>query len=122
MLACRDADGRWIRQRVMRQAPSLIENGDAAVEAFVDVHRRFGIAAPAGSEEELQATRAEGHGVVIADDALVLEAEDRLRIQPRGPRPIRGRRARRRLRKARIVAREEVCEEGVRLLAVGDVG
>lgn len=104
----------------MRQAPSLIENGDAPIEAFVDVYRGFRVAATAGSGEELQAVRAEGDGVVVADDALVLEAEDRVRIESGRPWAIGRSGIGGRLRKARIETREEVGEIRVRALAVPD--
>ncbi len=86
--ARRDADEWCARQGLTRQASPLVVDGNAAIEALVDLDRGLRIAATAGSGEELQAVRAAGDGVIVADDPLVLEAEDGLRIESGWPRPI----------------------------------
>ena len=96
--------GRWCGDRLPGEAALLIEDGEGAIEALVDFHGGFGVTAPARSRGDLQAMRAERDGVVVADDAEVLEAEDRLGVEPGRPRAIRGCGIGRRLGKARIVA------------------
>ncbi len=66
--------------------------------------------------------RAAGDGVVVADDALVLEAQDGLGIECSGPRSIRRHRIGGRVSKACIEAREEICEVRVRAVTVPHAG
>jgi hypothetical protein len=66
--------------------------------------------------------RPERDGVVVADDPLVLEAEDGVRIKSGRPRPIGGGRGQWPLGKARIEAREEVGETDIRAVAIPDPG
>ncbi len=60
--------------------------------------------------------------MVVAHSAPVLEAEDGLRIEPRGPGAIGGGGIRGGLGEARIVASQEAVEEGIRPRAVDDAG
>ena len=66
--------------------------------------------------------RAAGDGVVVTNDALVLEAKDGVRIEGGGPRPIRRQRIGGRVSKACIETREEICEVRVRAVTVPHAG
>ena len=118
-----DAVGRWCRREPLaRDRDALIEDGDGPIEAFVDLDEGFRIAAALRTGEELDALSAERDRVVVVHGALVFEAEDRLGIAPGRPRAVGGCGIGRWVRKARIRAGEEVGQEGVRPLAVGDAG
>jgi hypothetical protein len=65
----------------------VIDDGICAIEVLMDVDAGFGIAAAVG--ENLQHMGAEGDGVVVGDDARVLETEDRVRDELGGPGTIR---------------------------------
>lgn len=99
-----------------------VENGNVAIEALVHFDDRLGIASLPGIGQKLDLFGAEGDRVVVAHGAPVLEAEDSLRIEAGGPRAIGGGRMRRRLGEAGVVVREEVLQEGIRPLTVGDMG
>jgi len=95
-----------------------MEEGPGAIEALMDLDPSFGIAASIG--EDLEDVRPEGDGVVVGDDARVLETEQRLGDEVGGPGAIRGLGPSGGASKARIVALEESREEGVRRVRVGD--
>ena len=121
MSACRDATrGRRRGEPLAGDAGALGEDGDAPIEALVDLNGSLRVTAALRPGQELDVVRAEGDRVVVADDAAVLEAEDCLRVKPGRPRAIRGRGIGRRLGKARIVAGQESAQEGVRPVAVGN--
>lgn len=101
-----------------RHASAVVDDGKRAIEALVDLDAGFGVAAAVG--QKLKDVRAEGDGVVVGDDARVLEAEDGIRDEMGGPGTIRALRPRRRSGKACIVAAEESREEGVRGVCGGD--
>src|SRR2546422_536716 len=122
MLSCGDAPGWQTRQCLSRQAPLLIEDSETTIETFVDVDRGFRIAPTAGTGKQLEAMRAAGDGVVVTNDALVLEAKDGVRIEGGGPRPIRRHRIGGRVSKACIETREEICEVRVRAVTVPHAG
>ncbi len=123
MPAGRDAVSRQHRaEPPTGDAGALVEDGERPIEALVNLDGGLRIAAAQRPGQELEVVRGEGDRVVVADDALILEAEDGLRIEPGRPGAIRRRRIRRRLSEARIVAGQEVSEEGVRAVAIGDPG
>jgi len=109
-------------QAVAREACALVDDGDAPIKALVDLDERLGIAAPTARREQLDQFRPKGDGVVVADRALVFEAEDGLGIEACGPRTIGGSRIGRLLGEAGIEARKEVPQEGIRALAIEDAG
>src|SRR3990170_8270454 len=109
-------------QAVAREACALVDDGDAPIKALVDLDERLGIAAPTARREQLDQFRPKGDGVVVADRALVFEAEDGLGIEACGPRTIGGSRIGRLLGEAGIEARKEVPQEGIRALAIDDAG
>ncbi len=120
-VARRDAiPDRACCQRPTRDTGALGEDGEPAIEAFVYLDDDLRVAVAVRARQELEGVRPERDGVVVTDDATVFEAEDGLRVEPSGPRAIRRRRIRRRLGKARIVAGQEVRQEGVGALAIGD--
>ena len=105
--------GRCCGDRLTGEATLLIADSDRPIEALVDFHGGFGVTAPARSLGDLQAMRAERDGVVVADDALVLEAEDGVGIERRGPGPVRRRGLHGPLCEASIEAREELRQKGI---------
>ncbi len=76
------------RHPAARDAPPLIEDGDAAVEALVDLDGGLGIVALMRRGQELDLLASEADGVIIVYGALVLKAKDGLRVEPGGPGPI----------------------------------
>lgn len=98
----------------------MVDDGPGAVEALVDVDAGFSVAPAIG--KDLEDVRSEGDGVVIGDDAPVLEAEDGLGGQVLGPGPIGELRPDSGSSETRIVAAEESREEGIRRVLVGDAG
>lgn len=114
--------GRWGGKLPARDARLLVEDGDAPVEALVDLDHGVRIAALPGIGQELDLVSAEGHRVVVAHRAPILEAEDGLRIETGGPGTIGGGGIRWSLSEARIVASQEAGEEGVGPRAVDDAG
>lgn len=104
---------------VERQGAALVEDGQGAVEALMDLDVGPGVAAPVGTGEDLHAAWAEGHRIIGCDGPAVLEAEDRLGIQVGRP----GAEGRRGLGgvlgEARVEALQEVRQE--RLGAVDGV-
>lgn len=96
----------------------MVDDGKRAIEALVDLDAGFGVAAAVG--QKLKDVRAEGDGVVVGDDARVLEAEDGIRDEMGGPGTIGALWPGCRPGKARIVASEESREEGVRGVCGGD--
>ena len=116
-----DAGGRWCGGKwPARDTCPLVEDSDAPVETFVDLDHRVRIAPLLGIGQELDLFGAEGDRVVVAHGAPVLEAEDGVRIEARGPGTIGGGRMRRRLREACIVASQEAVKEGIGPRAVDD--
>src|SRR2546422_11651360 len=71
-----------------QQVGVMMEEGPGAIEALMDLDPSFGIAASIG--EDLEDVRPEGDGVVVGDDARVLETEQRLGDEVGGPGAIRG--------------------------------
>lgn len=102
-------------------ASALVEDGDASIEALVYLDSGLRVATALRPGQELDVVGRDRDRVVVADDAAVLEAEDRLRVEPDRPRAIRGGGIRRGLRKARIVTRQELTEEGVGPRAISDL-
>lgn len=100
----------------------MIEDGDAAIEPFVDFDGGFGVAATARARQELDRLPVPRDGVGIVDGAEVLEAEDGLRIAPYRPGPKGRRRIRRRLREAAIEAGQELRQVGIGPGPVCDAG
>jgi hypothetical protein len=100
----------------------MVEDGDAAIEALVDLDDRFGVVALVRAGQELDLCGPERDRVVVAHGALVFEAEDRLGVEAGGPGPIGSGWVRRRLGEAGVVTREEVSQEGIGSFAVGDAG
>ncbi len=98
----------------------MVEDGPGAIEALMDLDPGFSIAAPIG--EDLEEMRPEGDGVIVGDDARVLETEKRLGDDVGGPGAIRGLGSSGGASKARVVASEESREEGVCRVFVGDAG
>lgn len=70
------------------EAATLIPDRERAIEPLMDFDGQLGVAAAAGAGENLQTLRADRDGVVIPDPPLVLEAPDRVRIEPGGPGPV----------------------------------
>ena len=102
------------------QRPALIDDGERAIEPFVDVHAGFGVAGPMGIGEDLERVLLQGDGVVVGDGPQVLETKDGVGVEPAGPGAIGGRALRRGTSEAGIVAGEEVGEEGIGRLLVAD--
>lgn len=120
MAARRDRPG-WRRgQGTGGQAVSLVEDREGAIETFVDLDARLGVAASPGTGEKLHVVGSEGDGIVVAHGAHVLEAEDAVEVALTRPGPIGGCRLGRRLREASIVAGEEAGQEGVRVVLLPD--
>src|SRR2546428_14175587 len=71
-----------------QQVGVMMEEGPGAIEALMDLDPSFGIATSIG--EDLEDVRPEGDGVVVGDDARVLETEQRLGDEVGGPGAIRG--------------------------------
>ncbi len=97
---------------------AVVDDSKRAIEALVDFDAGLGVAAAVG--EDLQHVRTERDGMVVGDDARVLEAEDAIRDELGGPGTIRPLRPGCRPGKARIVAPEESGEKGVRGVFGGD--
>lgn len=96
------------------------KDGEAAIESLMDLDHAAGIGPATSVGEDLELVRAEGHGVVVGDEAPVFEAADRVQIE--GPRE--GTKGRRRLggeaSEALIVARQIGGEEGMGAGQVAD--
>jgi hypothetical protein len=111
-------DAEWARG----EALTAVVDGDRAIEAFMEFDPGLGIAASAGSREDLEEMRRQRDRVVVGDGDLVLEAEDGLRIPPIGPGPKGGIRMSGGLGEAGVVPLEKAGEEGIGGLDVRDAG
>lgn len=96
----------------------MVDDGPRAIEAMVDFDTGFGVAPAIG--KDLEHVGSESDGVIIGDDARVLEAKDGVRSQVIGPGAIGELGPGGGSCEARIVAPEESGEEGVRRVLVGD--
>ena len=101
---------------------AVVGNGEGAIESLVDLDLGSGVAAAVGPGENLQAVRAEGDGIVIGDDAQVLEAKDRGGVERGRPGAIRRRGVGGEVGKACVVAAQEPDKKGIGALAVADAG
>lgn len=108
--------------RLNRQSLPVIDNGEAAIEALMNLDLRARVAASLRARKELQMVRAERDGVVGRDGAAVLEAEDCIRIHVGGPGTKSGLRVRRGLREARVEADQKVRQEGIRRGEIAECG
>lgn len=110
------------RQLTHRQGPTAIPDGEGTVEAFVDFDSGLGVGAPLRSREELQEMRADGEGVVIGHGAQVLKAEDGVGIQVLRPWAVHRLWLSWGLGEPRVVAGDEVRQEGIGCVLSPDVG
>jgi hypothetical protein len=104
----------WGGEDPKRNPAFLVADG----EPFVEWHRtttRLGIADALGIREQLQEERSERDGIVIGHRPLIDEAADVVESELWREGPIGRPRLRGRAREARIVARQEALEDGVRL-------
>ena len=100
----------------------MVRDREGAIESLVDLDLGSSVAAGVGPGQNLQAVGAEGDGIVIGDDAQVLEAKDRVRVERRGPGAIRQRGVGRGVGKPRVVTAQEPGEKGIGARAVTDTG
>lgn len=100
----------------------MIPDRKDPIEPLVDFDAGLRVAAPAWAREELQGVGADGHRVIVADDAEVLETEDGVRVAVLRPRAEDGLGLGSGLGKACIVACEERGHEGVGGVAISDSG
>ena len=113
--------GRAVERRDGEES-AVVGNGEGAIESLVDLDLGSGVAAAVGPGENLQAEQAERDGIVIGDDAQVLEAKDGGGVERGGPRAIRRRGIGGEVGKARVIAAQEPAQKDIGALAGADVG
>jgi len=115
LLEAAGGPGPRVGEPACAEALSPVGDGEAPIEARVDVDPRASVAAPAGAGCELEEMPIDLDGVVVLDRALILEAADPFQVG-RGGAPggfgLRGRPG-----EAGIVAGEEAIEDA---LGVGE--
>ena len=89
---------------------------------MVDFDLGSGVAAAVGAGQNLQVVGAKGDGIVIGDDAQVLEAKDGVGVERGGPGAIRRGGIGGAVGKPRVVAAQEPDQKGIGALAVADAG
>src|SRR5438445_422237 len=101
---------------------AVVRDSEGAIESMVDFDLGSGVAAAVGPGQNLQAVRAEGDGIVVGDDAQVLEAKDGVGVERGGPGAIRWRGVGRAVGKPRVIAAQEPEKKGIGALAGADAG
>lgn len=105
----------WGGEDPKRNPALLMADGQPFVEVAPDDDAGLSIADALGIREQLQEERAERDGIVIGHCPFIGEAADVVESELRREGPIGRPRLRGRAREARIVARQEALEDGVRL-------
>lgn len=104
----------WL-ERLGSEALAAVVHGERAIQMCVDVDAGSGIAAATWPGPELEEAAAELHGVIVLDDASVLEGADAVEIPQDRGRPPGGLGVSRGVSEAGIVAWEKPVEQALGL-------
>ena len=105
-----------------RQRTSLVTNHELAVEELVHLDAATSVGRAVAAWGDGQAVAVERDRVVLSDDALVLEAEDVVRLEAGGPGEVGGSRLGGRDSEAGVVARQEALQDLVSVIERGGPG